>query len=266
MEDLLKEHGADELCNYAARTGRLDVLMWARQQNCKWKKWTCSYAAQNGHLHIIKWAYANGCPQYTCAYAFAAQEGHMHILEWVFSNIPLNIADTSLCCYAASGGHLNILKWLREKGCALNAETCAWAASRGHLHVLKWLREQNCPWDDGTCRYAIRESHLNILKWARENGCDWDLHEYVECALISETPLIIYWLLNNGGTLTKAQLKENQKMRYFPPRDFKYVKWLHETHGFYGCSSIKQWLTCIETSLMDILWVSDLADVIKNYI
>ncbi len=40
----------------------LEVLKWARENNCPWDKLTCSYAASNGHLEVLKWARANNCP------------------------------------------------------------------------------------------------------------------------------------------------------------------------------------------------------------
>ena len=77
-----------DLCEDAARGGHLDVLKWARENDCPWDKWTCAFAAEGGHLEILKWARENGCP-------------------W----------DEGTCSYAAYGGHLDVLQWARANGC-----------------------------------------------------------------------------------------------------------------------------------------------------
>ena len=45
----------------AAFGGHLDVLKWARENDCEWDPQTCSWAARNGHLDVLKWARGNGC-------------------------------------------------------------------------------------------------------------------------------------------------------------------------------------------------------------
>ena len=82
MEDLLEKHGKYYLCYYAAKTGQLDVLQWARQNNCYWTVWTCTDAAENGHLHILQWLHEHNCPWDEMTCAFAAYKGHLHILQW----------------------------------------------------------------------------------------------------------------------------------------------------------------------------------------
>ena len=133
------------LCEDAARGGHLDVLKWARENDCPWDEETCANAAGGGHLDVLKWARENGCP-------------------W----------DKWTCAFAAEGGNLEILKWARENGCPWDEWTCAGAAEGDHLEVLKWARENGCPWDRWTCTYAARRGHLDVLQWARDNGCPWD--------------------------------------------------------------------------------------------
>ena len=134
-----------DLCEDAARGGHLDVLKWARENDCPWDEDTCWRAAVGGHLGTLKWARANGCP-------------------W----------NKRTCSGAAYGGHLEVLKWARENGCPWDEGTCTAAAWRGHLEILKWARENDCPWDEDTCSYAAYGGHLEVLKWARLNGCRWD--------------------------------------------------------------------------------------------
>ena len=46
----------------AAFGGHLEVLKWARENDCPWDEETCAGAAAHGHLEVLKWARANGCP------------------------------------------------------------------------------------------------------------------------------------------------------------------------------------------------------------
>ena len=78
-----------QLCDKAARGGKLKVLQWLRSQDggkCRWDENTCRAAAADGHLEILIWAHQNGCPwnEWTCAYA--AREGQLEVLKWARAN------------------------------------------------------------------------------------------------------------------------------------------------------------------------------------
>jgi hypothetical protein len=60
----------------------LEVLQWARANNCPWSEFTCAYAAGNGHLHVLAWAHANGCDWSESTSARAAIGGHLEVLQW----------------------------------------------------------------------------------------------------------------------------------------------------------------------------------------
>eukprot|EP01043_Picozoa_sp_COSAG02_P039067 COSAG02_NODE_3058_length_7451_cov_47.724701_7_plen_128_part_00 len=50
----------------------LEVLQWARANDCEWNARTCSFAANAGCLEVLQWARANGCEwedARTCSYA-----------------------------------------------------------------------------------------------------------------------------------------------------------------------------------------------------
>jgi hypothetical protein len=166
------------VCAEAASGGRLDVLMWARENGCPWNVSTCIEAAENGHLACLKWAHENGCPlengrplkNNICLYA--AEGGHLECLKWArWNGCPW---DERTCNRAAYRGHLECLKWAHENGCPLSERTCAHAAEGGRLDCLKWARESGCDWDKWTCTKAAEGGSLECLEWARENGCDWD--------------------------------------------------------------------------------------------
>ena len=103
-------------CSSAAEGGHLEVLQWARANDCPWDGWTCAYAASGGHLEVLQWARENGCP-------------------W----------NRWTCAYAAFGGHLEVLQWARANDCPWDEWTCYDAAEGGHLEVLQWARENGCP-------------------------------------------------------------------------------------------------------------------------
>jgi hypothetical protein len=49
-------------CADAAGGGHLEVLKWARENDCPWDELTCVSAAKHGHLEVLQWARTNGCP------------------------------------------------------------------------------------------------------------------------------------------------------------------------------------------------------------
>ena len=42
--------------------GHLEMLKWARENDCPWNEWTCVHAAYGGHLEVLKWLRENDCP------------------------------------------------------------------------------------------------------------------------------------------------------------------------------------------------------------
>ena len=81
----------ERVIKIAARCGHIDVLKWARKNNCEWDYDTCAMAAQNGHLEVLIWARKNGC-------------------KW----------NHGVCADAALNGHLEVLIWARKNGCKWN--------------------------------------------------------------------------------------------------------------------------------------------------
>ena len=144
-----------DVCAVAAKVGNLDVLKWARENDCSWDRLTCMYAAVGGHLEVLQWARENGC-------------------EWSFST----------CAGAAKGGHLEVLQWARENDCPWDETTCAGAATGGHLEVLKWARTNGCPWDFRTISNAY--PHDEVRQWAILNGCPQDYDDYYDSGFDTE--------------------------------------------------------------------------------
>ncbi len=160
----LRMHGRPSVC--------IEVLKWARDNDCRWDHWVCSQAALEGHLSILEWARDNGCPWSERTCSSAAAGGHLDILEWLRKNgCPW---DSWTCARAVSKGHVHILKWARKHECPWDAMTCLYAAERKDLETLEWLRKHGCPWNSTTCSSAASRGDLKTLIWARDNGCPWD--------------------------------------------------------------------------------------------
>ena len=154
-----------KVCTLAAWGGQLEVLQWAREHHCPWQPDTCSFAAEEGHLEVLRWAREHGC-------------------EW----------DTDTCTYAALRGHLEVLQWAREHHCEWDVATCNAAAQSGHLEVLRWAREHHCPWDWVTTSHAALFGHLEVLKWALERGCPWSSSVLCAAAARGGQLEVLRWL------------------------------------------------------------------------
>jgi hypothetical protein len=100
-------------CAYAAKSGRLDILQWARANGAPWDKWTCAHAAESGALDALKWAHANGCP----------------MDEWT-------------CAYAAKEGRMDVLRWARSAGCPFTETAVEYAEDSRHYDAVAYLRDE----------------------------------------------------------------------------------------------------------------------------
>ena len=50
-------------CWEVARTNKLELLKWAREEKkCEWDEWTINAAAYQGNLEMVKYCVANECP------------------------------------------------------------------------------------------------------------------------------------------------------------------------------------------------------------
>ena len=113
---ILKAHGSKEpildgISWHCAKNGHLELLKWARDNNCPYDVWVCAGAAMNGHLEVLKYLHENG-------------------YEW----------DAWACTRAAKNGHLEILKYLHANGCLWDKSECVLLATQNdHQHIIDWL-------------------------------------------------------------------------------------------------------------------------------
>ena len=50
------------VCAAVARSGQLEELKALRAASFLRDEWTCAYAAKGGYLEVLQWARANDCP------------------------------------------------------------------------------------------------------------------------------------------------------------------------------------------------------------
>lgn len=76
------------MTRYAAQTGQLEVLVWARAQEppAPWSKAACFGAAAEGHLEVLQWLHQQQCP-WNKAFCerIARRNGQLHVLHWLQS-------------------------------------------------------------------------------------------------------------------------------------------------------------------------------------
>ena len=166
-------------CRQVARTNKLELLKWAREEKkCKWDRWTIQAAAEQGNLEMVKYCVANECPIDEMACACAAQNGHLEVLKYLHEEVKARWSSWT-ATRAASNGHLHILEYLVErKYDQFSERVCRLAAENGHLDCLKYLRETaKAPWDFWAVRRAHENNHPECVQYCLDNNCplpeDW---------------------------------------------------------------------------------------------
>jgi hypothetical protein len=130
--------------------GHLELLKWAIDNGCPKKSGQmCIYAALSGNLECLKYARNMRWRWDQFVSCVAALKGHLNILEWVYQK--KYHCNWQIYADAASGGHLHILKWAHRHNIPFVEGACYCAAKNGHLEVLIWLISNGCPWDKLKC-------------------------------------------------------------------------------------------------------------------
>jgi hypothetical protein len=160
-------------CRQVARTNKLELLKWAREEKkCKWDRWTIQAAAEQGNLEMVKYCVANKCPVNDYACAEAAENGHLEVLKYLHEEVKAPW-ESWTASWAAQNGHLHILKYLVErKYDKFNAYACWIAAKKGHLDCLKYLHETaKAPWNSQAVRDAHKNKHPECVQYLLDNNC-----------------------------------------------------------------------------------------------
>ena len=165
-------------CIRVARTNKLELLKWAREEKkCEWDELTIYMAARQGNLEMVKYCVANECPIDKRACENAAENGHLECLKYLREEAKAWDLNTAVC--AARNGQLHILEYLVErKYDKFDAYACELAAREGHLDCLKYLHETaKAPWDYRAVRDAHENNQTECLQYLLDNDCplpeDW---------------------------------------------------------------------------------------------
>jgi len=164
-----------EFCYEVARTNKLELLKWAREEKkCEWDDLTIKMAAEQGNLEMVKYCVANKCPigciRNPCAYA--ASGGHLECLKYLHEEVKAPW-DYWTAVWAAENGHLHILEYLVErKYDKYNGDACKFAAKNGYLDCLKYLHETaKAPWNYLAVREAHEKNHPECVQYLLDNDC-----------------------------------------------------------------------------------------------
>ena len=165
-----------DFCWEVARTNKLELLKWAREEKkCEWDKYTINAAARQGNLEMVKYCVANECPIDEGACARAAQNGHLECLKYLREEVKAPW-DEYTATWAAANGHLHILEYLVERKYdeygVVFGDACKYAAENGHLDCLQYLHETaKAPWDSEAVRKAHKNDHPDCLQYLLDNDC-----------------------------------------------------------------------------------------------
>jgi len=165
--------GERSFCCRVAKTNKLELLKWAREEKkCEWDYRTINAAAYQGNLEMLKYCVANECPidEETCA--CAAQNGHLECLKYLREEVKAPW-DSRTACWAAENGHLHILEYLVERKYDQYDEIAfQWAAEKVHLDCLKYLHETaKAPWDEDAVQEAHENNQTECLQYPLDNNC-----------------------------------------------------------------------------------------------
>ena len=98
------------ICHGAAKSGDLEIFLWARSMDFALDEEVCSIAAGAGHLEIIQVARSMGCP-------------------W----------DETTCQQAVAAGNFEILKWVRSEGCPWDEHIEKEADVADNEEIMDWI-------------------------------------------------------------------------------------------------------------------------------
>jgi len=163
----------DWFCWKAARTNKLELLKWAREEKgCEFDINISFTAALRGNLEMLKYCVANQCPVDEDVCGSAASHGHLECLKYLHEEVKAPW-DYQTGWYAAQSGHLHILEYVFErKYDKYNRDACAFTARCGKLDCLKYLHEvAKAPWGDEAVLHAYFIDCQECLRYLLDNDC-----------------------------------------------------------------------------------------------
>ena len=171
--DVEEEMDETYFCWKVAKTNKLELLKWAREEKkCEWDEDTINAAVIQGNLEMVQYCVANECPIDTYACAFAAKDGHLECLKYLREEVKAPW-DSVTAYLAAQSGHLHILEYLVERTYDQYGEyACEFVAKFGYLDCLKYLHETaKWPWNYLAVREAHKKNQTECVQYLLENNC-----------------------------------------------------------------------------------------------
>jgi len=126
----------------AARTGRLEILKFAVENNCPREDRAICEAINNGHEDCFEYLKEQGFPFgeiYSKCEDFKDGIQHRNLLK-KFINLGFHFGP-KFCDHAAKWGHVNCIKYAIRKGTKTSWKSCSKAAFFGRKKTLTWLHE-----------------------------------------------------------------------------------------------------------------------------
>ena len=199
----------EDLCAIAARSGWLNVLKWARENDCPWNLETFEATVYRNDRNMFDWITEHDCPSgmgfpdYKI-YEHIVKLGHIDALAYIGRNLhhPM-MTDLIPVKLAAKHVQIDMLEWMLNNQYAVcNTRIGRIAAKKGHTVLLQWLHDSELDMDPtNVLRIAATNGHLNILKWMKENGYYWN-NSISEYAASNGHTHILEWL-NHSDQTTK---------------------------------------------------------------
>ena len=119
-------------CREVARTNKLELLKWAREEKeCEWDRQTIDAAARQGNLEMVKYCVANKCPIDTSACACAAFDGQLKCLKYLHEEAKAPW-DSDAVRQAHKNNQPECVQYLLDNDCPLPR---GWSYEDGELHV-----------------------------------------------------------------------------------------------------------------------------------
>lgn len=199
----------DRLCKYAAKYGHLEIMKWARQQQCQWSSRVLIAAIRSGNLRTVIWLRNQSppCPGWQSAYCClaAVEERNIYMIKYLRSLCPPCEWNESCCRAASRNGDIAMIIWLRSQTppCPFDEMTAMYAAAQGNIEMLVTLRRHlrpPCPWDSAVFRAAVSQARIRIelLEWLRDESdcCPWD-ESVCRAASQNNQIEVLNWLRNS---------------------------------------------------------------------
>jgi hypothetical protein len=193
----------DNICNYAARSGTIDVLKWLKEHGCVYDTHTCAGAAAGARTDVLQYLRDERCESNQRACVAAARSGHLATLQWLRERGRPWPAER-MCGDAAWSGSIEMLLYLKQQGCVFNEFTMRSAAGRGGIPVCQYLLGEQCPCDVQACADAAAGGHLETVRFLHNNGCPWDATTICTSAASSGSIELMQYLKQQGCVFNEA--------------------------------------------------------------